>query len=702
MIGRTMVSALALMGVAQVAHAQDATQQAPAPGAPAAPASSTNDRTVYEAAFFAQFNPQTASDMVSQVPGFSLDGGDGRRGFSGSVGNLLIDGERPITKSQSLSGILSRIPASQVVRIEVLRGAAVAGDASGQSVLVNIVRVPTAGSGVWQAGFEYNRRILAPQGEASWSGRAGRTEYGIGASYYSQFRDLPGYRNTYDANSVRTGFVDTPSPRNYREASINGNFATSLFGGRLSTTEQINYWRFHAQNGLDFFDINNVKLEDFTGDFTEHQTGFEVGVNYDRPVAGWDMSLVTLVNRRYYRNEEQDVDLNGAGGLNFTLDQETKHDSGETILRGSLARSFGAPHRVEFGVEGARNTLDAQLAIFQDTGGGPSLLTIPNANVTVEEDRWEAFASYTWRPNDRWSVETRLARESSILTFTGDSNQEVELAYIKPSIQVSRSFGGGNQLRVRYYRDVGQLDFGDFVSASSAVDQLINGGNPDLKPQTTWRLEFGGDLRFPGGVALTFAYTHHWISDAQDLVPITVPNNNPPPATITFDAPGNIGDASAEQLKTDLTLPFGRFLPGARLTLSTSYFATTVTDPVTGRDRAASGNSNFCTNGEFRHDLTERQLTWGFFLQKCVENQTYRRNETDTSEEGPYVDFYAETTAIPGVKMRAILANALNPPVRRQRLFFDPDRNGVLARYEERQREFLNAPWLILRVSGTF
>ena len=500
---------------------------------------------------------------------------------------------------------------------------------------------------------------------------------------------------------MRTGFVDTPSPRNFREASINGNFATPLFGGRLSTTQQIDYWRFHALNGLDFFDTNNVLLEDFTGDFTEHQTGVELGFNYDRPVAGWDVSLVALVNRRYYRNEDQSVDLDGAGALNFTLDQQTAHDSGETILRSALSRNFGAPHRVEFGIEGARNTLDAQLDLVQDTGGGPAPLIIPNANVTVEEDRWEAFASYTWRPNDQWSVETRVARETSILTFTGDSNQEVELAYIKPSIQVSRSFGGGNQLRVRYYRDVGQLDFGDFVSASSAVDQLINGGNPDLKPQTAWRGEIGGDLRWRG-IALTWAYTHHWISDAQDLVPITVPNNNPPPATITFDAPGNIGDASAEQLVTNLTLPFGQFMPGAQLKLNTSYFATTVTDPVTGRDRAASGNSNFCYNGEFRQDLSARQLTWGLFFEKCVENQTYRLNETDTSEEGPYVDFYVETTAIPGVKMRAILANILDSPVRRQRLFFTGDRNGPLERYEERQREFNHAPWLILRVSGTF
>ena len=143
MLGRMMVSALALTGVAYAQEAPPAA--APATSERVVPTSTSADRVIYEAAQFAQFNPQTALDMVSQIPGFSLDGGEERRGFSGAVGNVLIDGVRPSTKSQGVGGILSRIPASQVVRLEVLRGAAVAGDASGQSILLNVVRTDSAG-----------------------------------------------------------------------------------------------------------------------------------------------------------------------------------------------------------------------------------------------------------------------------------------------------------------------------------------------------------------------------------------------------------------------------------------------------------------------------------------------------------------------------------------------------------------------------
>ncbi|MBP6688780.1 MAG: TonB-dependent receptor plug domain-containing protein, partial [Hyphomonadaceae bacterium] len=219
MIGRMMVSALALTGVA---YAQEA-PPTPTPTSERAvtPTSSQADRVIYEAAQFAQFNPQTALDMVSQIPGFSLDGGEDRRGFSGAVGNVLIDGVRPSTKSQGVGGILSRIPASQVVRLEILRGAAVAGDASGQSTLLNVVRTESAGSGVYSGGFELTSRgVPAPRGEVSYSGRNGNVEYSIAGSIFSQYRDLPGWRLFYDEpGDVYTGRAETPSPRDFREAS---------------------------------------------------------------------------------------------------------------------------------------------------------------------------------------------------------------------------------------------------------------------------------------------------------------------------------------------------------------------------------------------------------------------------------------------------------------------------------------------------
>ncbi|HVK80003.1 MAG TPA: TonB-dependent receptor, partial [Verrucomicrobiae bacterium] len=69
MLGRMMVSALALTGAA---YAQTPT---PTEATTTSASDAASGRVQYDAAFFTQFNPQTALDMVRQTPGFALDGG---------------------------------------------------------------------------------------------------------------------------------------------------------------------------------------------------------------------------------------------------------------------------------------------------------------------------------------------------------------------------------------------------------------------------------------------------------------------------------------------------------------------------------------------------------------------------------------------------------------------------------------------------
>ncbi len=698
MFGRMMASAFALTGVA---YAQT-TPPAPTNEAPATPATSSADLMAYEAAYFAQFNPQNALDMVRQTPGFSLDGGDDRRGFSGAVGNLLIDGVRPSTKSQSLDGILSRIPAGQVVRLEVLRGAAVAGDASGQAVLLNVVRTPSAGSGLWEAGTEYTSRdVAAPRGELSYSGRNGNFEYGVGASIFSQYRDLPGWRRYYDETGALEANVDTPHPQDFREATLNGNIAFPLAGGRVSATSQVNWWRFHADR--DYFATaagTGDPLETLSNMFEESRGSAEIGVNYDRDFGPWSLELIGLVNRARYEGEEIGSNIDFVGSDDFAYLQEVKQDIGESILRGTLSRALNSQHRIQVGGEGAFNSLDQELVFAID--GAP--LPIPNSNVLVEEERAEFFGAHTWRLSENWSLDSRLAWETSTLTFTGDDNQTVELAFWKPSVQITRTFAGNNQLRFRYYRDVGQLDFGDFVSAAAVADDLIAGGNTDLVPQTDWRAELGADLRFPGGAALSLTLTQHQYSDVADLVTLTSDSGTPgdPSDDITFDAPGNIGDAEALSLDVNFSSPVP-FVRGGRITVEGFLWDTEVIDPLTGQSRIFSNQPESWIEISFRQDLSDWRMAWGVEIQKQGETQAYRFNEIDTGEEGPWVDFWVETTALPNnTRLRFWVANAFDGTINRDRRFFQGDRNGPPGRRDLRERHFAEAPWFILELSGSF
>ena len=94
---------------------------------------------VYEPTYFDAYNPVTALDMVNQVPGFSVDNGEHVRGLADTFANVLIDGERQSTKSESIQSILGRIPVANVERVELVREAVAGVDMRGQTRVVNIV-----------------------------------------------------------------------------------------------------------------------------------------------------------------------------------------------------------------------------------------------------------------------------------------------------------------------------------------------------------------------------------------------------------------------------------------------------------------------------------------------------------------------------------------------------------------------------------
>jgi hypothetical protein len=106
----------------------------------ASPGAEAPRATVYEAQFFAAFAPSNALDIVRRVPGFALEETDEEvRGFSGTAGNVVLNGSRPSSKAESLQAMLAKIPARRVLRVEVASGDLYGSDYAGKSQVLNVV-----------------------------------------------------------------------------------------------------------------------------------------------------------------------------------------------------------------------------------------------------------------------------------------------------------------------------------------------------------------------------------------------------------------------------------------------------------------------------------------------------------------------------------------------------------------------------------
>jgi len=144
--------------------------------------------TVYGADFFSQYAPRTALDIVQRIPGFTLDLGNSSastgvdiRGFAGTAGNVVINGARPSTKSETLDVLLNRIPASRVIRVEVGPGDLFGADYSSKTQVANLILKEgggIAGNAAVSAERHYTGRIT-PNANGSVSFSKGPSTFNI-------------------------------------------------------------------------------------------------------------------------------------------------------------------------------------------------------------------------------------------------------------------------------------------------------------------------------------------------------------------------------------------------------------------------------------------------------------------------------------------------------------------------------------------
>src|SRR3546814_19498798 len=89
--------------------------------------------------------------------------------------------------------------------------------------------------------------------------------------------------------------------------------------------------------------------------------------------------------------------------------------------------------------------------------------------------------------------------EISRLSQTGDSELSKSLSYFQQRLLVSWAASPRDRLRLQVEREVGQLDFEDFVSSPPLTSGPVPAGNTDLEPNRPVPYETAWDGRIGDG-----------------------------------------------------------------------------------------------------------------------------------------------------------------------------------------------------------
>ena len=631
-----------------------------------APVTDEDATVTYPASFFMQFEPFSVNDMLDRIPGINVarqgggggggggpgfSGGDNRRGLGMGGDQVLINGRRIAGKENEGSSQLTRIPASQVDYIEIIRGTSGDLDVRGGNQVINIVllEAETRSSIAYEVNTDrYHDDSLKPGGKIAWSGSRGGFDYLVSAESEPRYEHRIGHETSVLGDGSPNERIKRVSTRKAQPMVISSNLAWQVGDADLFHLN-LQYEDDSAPEEArrDILDTRfDPPLVDLELDVLDETEGFwEVGGDYEHIFSGGQRWKTLFIVNRADSESLRDRYLLEVNGDDRTqdLNLDFANTYQERILRTGYTFDFpgSGNQSLEVGIERAQTILDSNLQLDLLLSRGTSLTPVSFSDATVEEIRYESFAVHNWQINDRMSLESTLIFEQSEISQSGDVSKSRDFEFLRPKIDYRFDITPALQFRATIEKDVAQLSFSDFTENTSEADddQDSIAGNPDLRQEQSWRYDLNLEYRFneDNGVLNTNIFYHELI-DLIDKIDVSTP-------TQILSANGNIGDGERYGIALDGSYRFTSMADSQiLLTSNLRVEDSSVVDPFLDIERRFSRQGRGSARIGFRHDFPARNFNYGFNWSHNFRDGriAYDIDKIEDYNSGDFIMLYAE------------------------------------------------------------
>jgi len=600
---------------------------APASFGQEAAAESADSTVVYEAEFFAKYNPVTANDMLERIPGLDLsDGGpaaESDRGL-GTGGNLLINGQRIAGKENAAQDQLNRIPANEVERIEIIRDTSGELNVRGASEVINIVL--TAAQSRTSTTVKLVNRLnhddtFETGGSVGWAHQSGSFQ----ALVNLELR--PNYENRYyrevrlDPDGERLGTLFETNIRDQDMTTFSTNMSYSSGPHRMQLNllaSEGDYPRPIRRDFVDFSDfgpIDSVEEELVENEESNWEVGGDYEFSFDD---GSRLSLLLVANSeiRNFVRERFEADP-ATEPLSKDLFIDSRLERNEFIVQGNYNVPLTSNQSIRAGLERADTQLDSSLLIGSATGseppsevygGLPPLPSVSNLGTRVQEIRYEGFLFHNWTLSKRSSLESSVVYETSEISQSGVVNKVRDFQYWRPSLDYRYNITDNFQIRATVRREVSQLPFALFAATTNEEDRDrdVLAGNPEIEPQTSWNYDVEVEYRLPDDAGVFSSKISY--ADIDNYIGRTNATTDP---NEPLSANGNVGPAKSWVWSNRASLRLNKFkLPNAVVSATLDLFDSEITDPFLGTKQRIKERGSASLG--FRHDVTAHGFSYGF------------------------------------------------------------------------------------------
>ena len=592
-----------------------------------------DNKIVYEKDYFEQFNITNANDALKRIPGVESigsrnsenyePGGSRKRGFGSSGTQILINGERQSSKSNSIIKTLERINADSLIRIEVIRGSEAGLDVRSDGVIVNIIADSSLSksSGTWSTALGFLTSGDSNwRGTASWATKIKNTDLVLGLERIGDLNSRKYNEFTVDQEQSLL-YLRLRETIEYQSGNRINLDLNSKINDKNTLRINTLVWFDGKENSpqiQEYFLPTDMKNENFykkiNWDRKENNDGWEFGGDWEHQINKNNSFKLRVVLTE--ENEDQiDISLLDDTVNSYKNSSETNNrKENERIIRLSFNKLIGKSSSLEYGIESAYNKLDRTFnLIYLDSDGKQTSAGLINTSGEVEEDRYEGFLSYNLPLSNKIRAELALNYEWSEISQSGDVNLSREFQYWKPRIDLKWDYKENRQLRLNIERNVGQINFDDFISSFDQFEETIRAGNPDLKPETSWELKLEHEWRLPndGGV-ITLKGLASEIDGPVDRLPID-----------GYAGIGNLGSGERTQARIDGSIRINELLKGGVFRFMGYLQSTEVNDPVTNIKRDFSWYKRWETMIGIRQDVPGGKYNWGIMYRSQSQFNIY-------------------------------------------------------------------------------
>jgi len=707
------VSSLLLASHIQLATAQDQ------------PTTDENATVTYPASFFEQYQPYSVNDMLLRIPGISLALGEGggvggangnRRGLGAGGDQVLINGRRIAGKGNEGNQQLSRIPATDVEYIEIIRGTSGDLDVRGGTQVINVVLFEAEFSTSYAYEInvdQYHDGKYQPGGKFAATGQNGGFTYFLSAELEPRWE----FRNGFEESLNLDGSLNETIDRNQGGDAWPTSFAANLgyeFNERnianLNFQLTNNSFDAYADRIITDFRVDPATVNVERDETPTDENSWEIGGDYMHVFEnGSRWRTLFIVNESENNTVRDRLQIDGSA-ITKDLFLANYVNTQERILRSSYVFDLADSQSLEAGVERAQTILDTSLQLgLLGAGAGPEqgdprfggLSRITDANGTVEELRYEYFAIHNLQINDRMSLETTLLFEDSEITQFGDISRSRSFTFFRPKVDYRFDITPAIQFRATAEKDVSQLSFSDFTASIDGSDDEQNAfeGNADLRQTQSWRYLVNLEYRLPNDAGVLSGNLFY--NDFDDLID----NVDVSTDTEILGARGNIGSGEQYGINLNSSIRLSMFnQPNMLFTAGLNIEESSLTDPFLQieRERSIRGGASRYSFG-FRHDIPSRNnMNWGFNYRREFYND-FLVYDVDKIEEYPKVgsiSSWVEVQAWGGLVYRFEVRDQRHRCRIRTRYTNGTIATGVIDEIEDSCSDA--GPILAIKIRGTF